>query len=84
MERNKFAVMKIQCVLATILLLVQKSLTWQVDLRANLHLDFSGRLIIFNLFFFFINSIQLVCSERWGFVFFLVKADFIMFLCEFW
>ncbi|XP_052696848.1 semaphorin-1A-like isoform X1 [Crassostrea angulata] len=41
MERNKFAVMKIQCVLATILLLVQKSLTWQVDLRANLHLDFS-------------------------------------------
>lgn len=43
MERNKFAVMKIQCVLATVLLLVQKSLTWQVDLRANLHLDFSGR-----------------------------------------
>lgn len=76
MERNKFAVMKIQCVLATILLLVQKSLTWQVDLRANLHLDFSGRWIIFNLIFSTISVL------RKGF--FLVKADFIMFLCEFW
>lgn len=55
MERNKFAVMKIQCVLAIILLLVQKSLTWQVDIKANLHLDFSGRWIIFNLIFFLIQ-----------------------------
>lgn len=43
MERKKFGGMKILCVLATLLLIVKKSQAWQVDLMANLHLDYSGR-----------------------------------------
>ncbi|XP_078314282.1 semaphorin-1A-like isoform X2 [Crassostrea virginica] len=41
MERKKFGGMKILCVLATLLLIVKKSQAWQVDLMANLHLDYS-------------------------------------------
>lgn len=69
MERNKFAVMKIQCVLATILLLVQKSLTWQVDIKANLHLDFSGRWIIFIKSDFFFHKFNTISVQK-GFFFF--------------
>ena len=49
MERKKFGGMKILCVLATLLLIVKKSQAWQVDLMANLHLDYSGRSLKFLL-----------------------------------
>ncbi|XP_061172628.1 semaphorin-1A-like isoform X2 [Saccostrea echinata] len=41
MERNKFCVMKILSLLTTVLLMVKTSHSWQTDVQANLHLQFS-------------------------------------------